>query len=176
MKDILNYLNVKEYKTVYFTSNITCYLFNYERDKLIIAFKTNKIDEIKKVNSLIPKFKEEIQQLIKNQNNIRNADEVRLPISQFLWDLYLICFLDVSTDEEKLDQKIMEYERDRYISRKIVLKCNDINELKVKYEQLIFPHLFLDDLETEKSVENGENKKEIKINERVKYIKNYLDN
>ncbi|MGH0601588.1 hypothetical protein [Bacillus mycoides] len=148
MEEILMYLGVSDYVEKKFTEEIKCYIYNFENDKLIIAFNTNKIDSIKIINNLIPKFKSSIQELIKNPINIKDVDSKNIPLSQFLWDLYLVCFYKIGPDTgEMIEQKISDYERDRYVARKIIIKYKEKKDIKEQYEKILFPNNYIDKFE-----------------------------
>lgn len=174
MDKILNYLGVSDYIEFDFTEEITCYIYNFENDKLIIAFNTDKIDNIKTINNLIPKFKTKLQEFIKNPNNIMAADNKNIPLSQFLWDLYLVCFYELGPETgEKFEQKISDYERDRYVARKIIIKYREISEIKKQYEKIVFPNNYLDRLNIGKHDEDDlENNLLMRINEISVFLNN----
>lgn len=173
LEKILKYLGVSDYITIKFTEEIKCYLYNFENDKLIIAFHTKDIDSIKTINSLIPKFKSKIQESIKNPINIMDVDKINIPLSQFLWDLYLVCFYQVGPDTgESKDQKIADFKRDRFVARKIIIKYTEIADIKKQYEKIVFPSNYLDKLNFENLDDDNI---EAKLLTQVKEIGSFLD-
>ncbi|MDK8641691.1 ABC-three component system middle component 1 [Niallia taxi] len=147
MEKILDYLGVRGYHVIDFTKEIKCYIYNFENDKLIIAFSTNRIDDIKVINNLIPKYKHNLEELITNPNNLKDVDNKKIPLSQFLWDLYLVCFYKNGPENgENIQQKISDYERDRYVARKIIIQYETIKNIKDQYERIVFPSKYLDEL------------------------------
>jgi len=174
LKEILKYLGVNDYVEKNFTEEIKCYIYNFENDKLIVAFNTDKIDSIKTINNLIPKFKSSIQQLIKNPINIKEVDSKNIPLSQFLWDLYLVCFYKIGPNTgEMIEQKISDYERDRYVARKIIIKYKENKDIKDRYEKMLFPSNYLDSFNI---VNHDEDYIEDNIIVRVKEIDIFLNN
>lgn len=147
MKEILNILNINEYE-VYTINGLRCVIYNFNDDKLLIAFKSEDLDDVNSVTSGLLDLLNEFKQNIINQDNLKHSPLTKNKLSMFLWDLYVICFYPkANLNDEELSKKY-KLERDKYLARKIIINYDDnkLAEMKNKYNTIVFPEEYLNEI------------------------------
>ncbi|HDR4699677.1 hypothetical protein [Bacillus paranthracis] len=173
MKSVLGKLGIK--KKVLLEGILDgkeCYLCGGYRDKIIIAFMMDDIKEIEKVVYSVPDLKNVIEKDIKEEGDKKTEEEISLPT--FLWDIYIVGFYNLSINKRLDVSEISKVHRDRYIARKIIIEYENETELIQKYNQIIDPQVYLNELYSR----NSEEKELIdlhKIDESIKEIKGFLE-
>ncbi|WP_335869192.1 ABC-three component system middle component 1 [Bacillus sp. 2205SS5-2] len=83
---------------------------------------------------------------INNKNNIAFVQNEKIPMSKFLWDMYVIGIHQVDAENKAFkSESISAYERDRFIARKIVIEYEHSDELKQKFDHYVFPERILNE-------------------------------
>ena len=142
MKELLLNLGLSNYVT--FEELPNCSVCNLDKDKILIICSLRELKEMDKITNRLPSLRKRMMQEINNQKNIELVQKEKIPMSNFLWDMYVVAIHKV--DEENKVFKaadIATYERDRFIARKIIIQYEHIDELKLKFDQLIFPEKIL---------------------------------
>lgn len=143
-------LEIKNEK-MYIINEIECYIYNFNEDKLIIAFKTNDLHDVEIVTAGLL---DNLKSLRENIDNDRNLDTsiIKNNLSMFLWDLYVICFYSKGNVLSDIDmEKIYKLEKDKYLARKIVIPYygDDLSKTVDTYYKYIFPEKHLNRIKNE---------------------------
>ncbi|SGI68475.1 Uncharacterised protein [Mycobacterium tuberculosis] len=132
------------YKKIMLKDDFECYLTNANQDKIIMCVEVNSPDDMLALTNFIPHKGKEISEVL---STTKDKDEVdyRIPISRFLWDLYLVGLHKVNETGFFDSVKVSDVQRDRFVARKIIIEYISEEELYAKFQNTIFPHIELDE-------------------------------
>lgn len=142
MKELFNTLKIN-YNLVKLNDDITCYLTNANKDKIIMCVEVNSIEELTNITNFIPQKSKEIAEILDYERDKQVVDN-RIPISRFLWDMYLVGFHKITEMGPFDPVKVSDIQRDRFVARKIVIEYTTHEELLEEFRKTIFPHTELD--------------------------------
>lgn len=143
LKELLQQLEIENY--FYFEELRGAYVCNLNEDKILIIVKIDQLDEINELVNRIPSIRNKIIREINNEKNLEIVADNKIPMSKFLWDLYLIGLHEVINPESKFPlEMVSRYERDRFIARKIIIQYEHEQELIEDFRKVVFPHKILD--------------------------------
>lgn len=142
MEDLLNDLGLSQ--GINFEELPNCTISNLDKDKILVICKIHSLKDIDIVINRLPGFRKQIMDQINNNNNKEFVQDEKIPMSKFLWDMYVIGLHQVEAKDKSFKAtKIAEYERDRFIARKIIIQYEHFEELKQKFNHLVFPETVL---------------------------------
>ena len=119
---------------------------NLNQDKILIIKKINKLDEIDELVYTLPQIKGRLQERMANKKNISEVKS-SIPLSKFLWDLYIIGLHEYGSEQEKFNEfEVAKLQRNRFIARKIIIEYISQQELISQFNQLVQPERALDEI------------------------------
>jgi hypothetical protein len=142
MEELFNTLKIN-YKKVKLNDDITCYLTNANKDKIIMCVEVKSIEELTTINNFIPQNSKKIAEILDHDRDKEIVDN-KIPISRFLWDMYLVGFHKISETGHFDPIKVSDIQRDRFVARKIIIEYTTDEELLEGFRKTIFPHTELD--------------------------------
>lgn len=142
MEELFNTLKIN-YKRVKLNNNITGYLTNANKDKIIMCVEVNSIEELTTITNFIPQNIKEIAKIL-DQDRDKEVVDNKIPISRFLWDMYLVGFHKITETGPFDPIKVSDIQRDRFVARKIIIEYTTGEELLEEFRKTIFPHTELD--------------------------------
>lgn len=155
IEEVLNTLSINN--ALKFDEIPNCGIYNLEGDKILILASIKKTDELDYITNKIPNFRKKIMERMQNQKNKEEVENDKIPISKFLWDMYIIAFFKVIKGEEINITEVSKYERDRFVARKIIIQYRDLSEIKYKFDKIIFPEYELNNFsELDQNIEGEE--------------------
>ncbi len=123
-----------------------CRICNLDKDKILIICSITSLNDIDVVINRLPGLRKKIMAEINNKNNIAFVQNEKIPMSKFLWDMYVIGIHQVDAENKAFkSESISAYERDRFIARKIVIEYEHSDELKQKFDHYVFPERILNE-------------------------------
>ena len=153
MEELLRLLDVKDYYQFKELNN--AYVCNLNEDKILIITQIEKLDDINELINRIPSVRNKIIQRINNSKNLEFVESKKIPMSKFLWDLYIIALHKLTNTLERFPaESISRYERDRFIARKIIIQYDHEKELCKEFRRLVFPHRELDEISLTSTYDN----------------------
>ncbi|WP_216831693.1 ABC-three component system middle component 1 [Alkalihalobacterium elongatum] len=158
---------------IFFEELPNCRVCNLDKDKILIICEIELLKDLDSVITRLPGLRRKIMDKINNQNNKEFVQNEKIPMSKFLWDMYVIGLHKVNSEDQVFNPaSVSEYERDRFIARKIIIQYEHGDDLKQKFDQLIFPERILNTFPT---IANDEDKESINLDSVRTLIKN-IDN
>jgi len=123
----------------------SCRICNLDEDKILIVTFIEELNEIPNIVHKLPSLRQTIMNRINNPKNKEHVQNDRIPMSKFLWDMYIVALHKIENNGSgfKLGE-MAEYERDRFVARKIIIEFAHKSELQEKFNKLIFPERVLD--------------------------------
>lgn len=147
-----------------------CRVCNLDKDKILIICEIEMLKDIDSVITRLPGLRKKMVENINNANNKEFVQNEKIPMSKFLWDMYVIGIHKVNSEDQVFkSSSVSEYERDRFIARKIIIQYEHVDELKQKFDQLVFPERILNTFST---LENDEDEEPINFDSIRTLIKN----
>ncbi|QNK88100.1 hypothetical protein H7992_23665 [Sporosarcina sp. resist] len=144
MEDILRSLELSNSLT--FEDLPNCRICNLDKDKILIISCVEDLHEIQNIVNRLPGLRQKIMNEINNRKNIEHVQTEKIPMSKFLWDMYIVVLHKINDIDSKFESaEIAEYERDRFVARKIIIEYEHISELQKKFNELLFPERILND-------------------------------
>ncbi|MCA0992753.1 ABC-three component system middle component 1 [Guptibacillus hwajinpoensis] len=148
-----------------------CRICNLDKDKILIICSINKLKDIDTVINRLPGLRKKLMEQINNKSNRDLVHNEKIPMSKFLWDLYVIGIHKVESEDKVFKSaSISEYERDRFIARKIIIQYEHLDELKDKFNHLIFPERILNTFTTMENEDDEESLDYESIKDLIKEI------
>ncbi|MCU5101266.1 hypothetical protein OCA20_14250 [Bacillus cereus] len=142
MNTIIQHLGLSS--AINFEELSNCLICNLDKDKILIICNIESLKEIDVVVNRLPGLRKKLMGKINNENNKELVQDEKIPMSKFLWDMYVIGLHYVDEPDKAFKaSSISEYERDRFIARKIIIQYKHLDELRGKFDQLIFPERIL---------------------------------
>ncbi|WP_433594983.1 hypothetical protein [Lysinibacillus xylanilyticus] len=143
MEGMFKSLNI-DYKQVILKDDVVCYLTNANKDKIILCVQINSVEYLRSITNFIPQNTRKIAEVLSYETDKEIVNN-RIPISRFLWDLYLVGIHQINDDGDSFDPvEVSDLQRDRFVARKIIIEYKTEEELKERFKNTIFPHLELD--------------------------------
>ncbi|MFJ5750217.1 hypothetical protein CN563_20865 [Bacillus sp. AFS026049] len=168
MNDLIQSLGLSN--GIYFEELPNCRICNLDKDKILIVCSITALKDIDEVINRLPGLRKKIMEKINNKNNKDFVQNEKIPMSKFLWDMYVIGLHKIESEDKAFKSaSISEYERDRFIARKIIIQYEHFDELKQKFDHLIFPERILNSFTT---IDNDENEEPINYESIRDLIKN----
>ncbi|MEC3469965.1 ABC-three component system middle component 1 [Bacillus tropicus] len=142
MEDIMKILGISNSLTYEEISN--CKICNLDKDKILIICCIENLQDIDKIVNRLPSLRKKMVLEMNNPKNIEKVEDEKIPISKFLWDMYVIALHSITDSNQPFKPvDIAKYERDRFVARKIIIQYEHDEELKDKFNQAIFPENIL---------------------------------
>lgn len=155
---------------IFFEELSNCRVCNLDKDKILIICEIERLQDLDSIITRLPGLRRKIMDNINNKNNKEFVQNEKIPMSKFLWDMYVIGFHKVDSEGQVFNPaSVSEYERDRFIARKIIIQYEHVEELKQKFNQLIFPERILNTFST---IANDEEEEAINFDSVRTLIKN----
>lgn len=120
-----------------------CTICNLDNDKILIISPIEKLQDIPVIVNRLPGLRKKIMQKINNLKNVEYVQTEKIPMSKFLWDMYVVALHKIDDVAKFNAAEIAEYERDRFVARKIIIQYEHLTELQQKFNELIFPERIL---------------------------------
>lgn len=155
---------------IFFEELPKCRVCNIDKDKILIICEIEMLKELDSVITRLPGLRRKIMDNINNENNKEIVQNEKIPMSKFLWDMYVIGLHKVSSEDQVFKPaSVSEYERDRFIARKVIIQYEHVEELKQNFNRLIFPERILNKFST---IANDEDEESINFDSIRTLIKN----
>lgn len=143
MEELFESLNI-DYKQIVLKDDVVGFLTNVNKDKIVICVQINSVEELRNIANFIPQNTKQIAEVLTHKKD-KDIVNNRIPISRFLWDLYLVGLHQMNSDSKSFNPvEISDIQRDRFVARKIIIEYSTDEELKERFKNTIFPHLELD--------------------------------
>lgn len=152
-----------------------CIICNLDKDKILVICSVKALKDIDEVINRLPGLRKQLMEKINNENNKALVQNEKIPMSKFLWDMYVIGLHKIeSVDEIFKSVNVSEYERDRFIARKIIIQYEHLEELKRKFDHFVFPERILNSFTVIDEDDNEESVNYESIQELIKRIDSVL--
>lgn len=142
MEELFNTLKVN-YRRIKLNDDITGYLTNANKDKILICVEVTSIEELTTITNFIPQNSKKIADVL-DQDRDKEVVDNKIPISRFLWDMYLVGLHKITETGPFDPIKVSDIQRDRFVARKIIIEYTSYEELLEEFRKTIFPHTELD--------------------------------
>jgi hypothetical protein len=150
MEEIIKYLLLEAHYT-YNKDNNKLYYFIANKDKIIFVSLISKLEEIDSLTIKLAELKNEISRNLSEKEQITYINETgqvvkekkKMTMPAFLWDLYLVGLHNTKHDKPFKLNEVESVKRDKFIARKIIIEYNDIQDLKPKFMENVFPGIII---------------------------------